>query len=77
MCEISALEHKQSETKEHEVEIGLVSKRGGGSTSGVQGHHKPQPLSAQQCQQGRKFSTHWESISHRVEDLERGVSERH
>lgn len=27
MCEISALEHKQSGTKEHEVEIGLVSKR--------------------------------------------------
>lgn len=65
MCEISALEHKQTETKEHEVEIGSVSKRGGGSTSGVQGHHKPQHVSAQQCQQGRKFSTHWESISQR------------
>lgn len=65
MCEISALEHKQTETKEHEVEIVSVSKRGGGSTSGVQGHHKPQHVSAQQCQQGRKFSTHWESISHR------------
>lgn len=65
MCEISALERKQTETKEHEVEIGSVSKRGGGSTSGVQGHHKPQHVSAQQCQQGRKFSTHWESISQR------------
>ena len=65
MCEISALEREQTETKEHEVEIGSVSKRGGGSTSGVQGHHKPQHVSAQQCQQGRKFSTHWESISHR------------
>lgn len=28
MCEISALECKQTETKEHEVEIGLVSKTG-------------------------------------------------
>lgn len=65
MCEISALECKQTETKEHEVEIGLVSKTGGGSTSAVQGHHKPQHVSAQQCQQGHKFSTHWESISHR------------
>lgn len=65
MCEISALEHKQTETKEHGVEIGSVSKRGGGSTSGIQGHRKPQHVSARQCQQGRKFSTRWESISHR------------
>jgi len=65
MCEISALERKQTETKEHEVEIGLVSKAGGGNTTGVQGHHKPQHASAQQCQQGHKFSTHWELISHR------------
>lgn len=65
MCEISALQHKQTETKEHEVEIGSVSKRGGGSTSGVQGHHKPQHVPSEQCQQGRKFFTHLESISHR------------
>lgn len=65
MCEISALKHKQTETKEHGVEIGSVSKRGGGSTSGIQGHRKPQHVSARQCQQGRKFSTRWESISHR------------
>lgn len=65
MCEISALEHKQSETKEHEVDIGSVSKRGGGSTSGVQGHRKTQRVSAQQCQHGCKFSTRWESISHK------------
>lgn len=78
MCEISALECKQTETKEHEVEIGLVSKTGGGSTSAVQGHHKPQHVSAQQCQQGHKFSTHWESISHREgRTWKRGVSQRH
>lgn len=65
MCEISVLEHKQTETKERGVEIGSVSKRGGGSTPGIQGHRKPQHVSAEQCQQGRKFSTHWESISHR------------
>lgn len=65
MCEISVLEHKQTETKEYRVEIGSVSKRGGGSTSGIQGHRKAQHVSAQQCQQGHKFSTHLESISHR------------
>lgn len=47
------------------VEIGSVSKRGGGSSSGFQGHRKPQHVSAQQCQQGHKFSTRRELISHR------------
>lgn len=65
MWEISSLECKQTETKEHEVEIALVGKTGGGSNSGVQGHHKPWHVSAQQCQQGHKFSTDCESISHR------------
>lgn len=77
MCEISALERKQTETKEHEVEIGLVSKTGGGSTSGVQGHHKPQHVSAQQCQQGHKISTHWESISHREGRTWKEAYQRH
>lgn len=59
------MERKQTETKEHEVEIGLVTKTGGGSTAGVQGHHKPLHVSAQQCQQGQKFSTLWKSILNR------------
>lgn len=54
---------KQTKTKEREVEIGFVSKAGGGSASDVQGHPKPKHASAQQSQQGHKFSTHWESIS--------------
>lgn len=59
------LEHKQTETIEHGVEIGAVSKRGGGSTAGIRGHRKLRACVCTTMPTGCKFSTRWESISQR------------
>lgn len=63
------MEHKQTETIEHGVEIGAVSKRVGGgrrgSTAGIRGHRRLRACVCTTMPTGCKFSTRRESISQR------------